>query len=310
MIQLKEWKKVILGIISIIILLFAVDRIVGNINKSLYNRSKYGIFGRQIYSLNECNEDIIILGSSRASHHYVPSIFTDSLDLSCYNCGSEGMCVYYHYGILSSLIDRGVKPKLVIYDVMDLDANVSDGPTFNLEAAVDRFAPHYGHHPSIDSLFMLKGWKEKIKLQSICYRYNSKLVQTIKCNYIPSKENNGYEAVLGLLPDTASFQIHAKANLPLDSIKIKYVNKLIGLSKEHNIPLILIQSPKYYQVESNGIDTIKAIAKEEEIAFLDFVNEQSLMKREYFRDNMHLNDYGAHVWSAFLASKLKELNQK
>ena len=38
----------------------------------------------------------------RAAHYYVPQIFEDSLGLSCYNAGSDGMCIYYHYGILAS----------------------------------------------------------------------------------------------------------------------------------------------------------------------------------------------------------------
>lgn len=51
---------------------------------------------------------------------------------------------------------------------------------FLLDAAIDRFAPHYGEFAEIDSLFALNGWKEKVKLLSKAYRYNSKFVQTIK----------------------------------------------------------------------------------------------------------------------------------
>lgn len=305
MIKLKEWQKVFCGVTIIVILLVSVDRILGAINQSLYIESKYGIFGRQIYCLHESKEDMLILGSSRASHHYVPSIFQDSLNLSCYNCGSEGMCIYYHYGILASYIERGAIPKLVIYDVMDLDAEEYSGPTFNLEAALDRFAPHYKEYESIDSLFSLKDWKEQIKLLSKSYRYNSKLVQSIKCNFIPSKEDNGYEAVIGNLPDTASFQVRNFVDTPLDSIKLVYLNKLIKLSKEYKINLVLVQSPKYYSSKSNGIDAIKKIASEENIPFLDYVNADSLMKKEYFRDHLHLNDDGAHIWSQFIANKLK-----
>ena len=82
---------------------------------------------------------------------------------------------------------------MVIYEVMNLDAEVSSGATFSLDAALDRLAPHYGEFKAVDSLFALNGWKEKMKMLSKTYRYNSKLVQTIKCNYLPEKEDRGYE---------------------------------------------------------------------------------------------------------------------
>lgn len=39
---------------------------------------------------DEVDANILIFGSSRAAHHYVPSILSDSLDMSCYNCGLDG----------------------------------------------------------------------------------------------------------------------------------------------------------------------------------------------------------------------------
>ena len=54
--------------------------------------------------------------------------------------------------------------------------------------------PHYGEFAEIDSMFAINGWKEKVKLLSKTYKYNSNLVQTIKCNYIPWPEDRGYEA--------------------------------------------------------------------------------------------------------------------
>lgn len=303
--NLKEWQKVLLGIIAVLVILLAVDRVIGGINETIYYNSKYGIFRRQIYCLNESRDDVLILGSSRASHQYVPSVFTDSLEMSCYNCGSEGMCIYYHYVILASYIERRVKPKMVIYDVMDLDAQEYFGPTFGIDAALDRLAPHYEEYKCIDSLFLLKDWKEQVKLQSKCYRFNSKLVQSIKCNFIPSLEDHGYEVVKGNLSNTAQFKICEYQNSPIDSTKLFYVKKLIWLAKNNDIPLLLVQSPKYSKNECSGIDIIKKIAKDNGIEFWDYMNELSLMKKENFRDESHLNDDGARLWSKFLAHKIK-----
>ena len=207
----------------IIVLLVLMDFCIGGTSAWLYHRSKYGIFHRQQYVLNESNDDIIILGSSRASHHYVPSILTDSLGISCYNAGSEGMCIYYHYAMFASMIERGHTPKVVIFDMISSDTKEILGSSFTLEAAIDRLAPHYGEFACIDSILELNGWKEILKLQSKLYRYNSKLVQSIKCNFVPSPEDNGYETVKGQLNDSIQFYHAEYDNCAIDSLKLEFV---------------------------------------------------------------------------------------
>lgn len=297
----------LLCLAAVIGLLVLMDLCLGGANAWLYHRSKYGIFHRQQYVLNESKDDIIILGSSRAAHQYIPSILSDSLGMTCYNAGSEGMCVFYHYSILAAMIERGHKPKLVIYDVMDLDTKDYPGPTFTLDAALDRLAPHYGDFASIDNLFALKGWKERLKLCSLSYRYNSKLVQSIKCNYIPQPENNGYEKVMGVLSNKVLFEYVNYDDCSLDSLKILYMQKMIRLANQNDIRMIFVLSPYYKNKPSKALDVSMNIAKQNQIDIIDCYNEQKLMKRELFRDEMHLNDEGAHVWTAHLAHIIKRL---
>lgn len=295
----------LLSILAVLLLLVLMDLCVGSVSSWLYHRSKYGIFHRQLYVLNESNDDIIILGSSRASHHYVPSIFTDSLGMSCYNAGSEGMCIYYHYAMLAAMVERGHCPRVVIYDVMNLDAKLHPGPTFTLDAALDRLAPHYGQFACIDSLFELKGWKENLKLQSKAYRYNSKLVQSIKCNFIPSPEDHGYEAIKGHLKEKMQFQHEDYDNCTIDSLKLEYMRKIVDLAKLNNMRIFFVLSPYFVDNPSRAYDASREVAREKGVEVIDCYNEPAMMKQELFRDLMHLNDEGAHVWSSYLAHLLK-----
>jgi len=293
-----------------ILLIVVIDFCIGGVSAWFYHRSKYGIFHRQQYVLNESKDDIIILGSSRASHHYVPSILTDSLGMSCYNAGSEGMCIYYHYAMLAAMIERGHSPKLVIYDVMNLDTKEHPGPTFTFDAALDRLAPHYGEFACIDSLFELKGWKEKLKLQSKAYRYNSKLVQSIKCNFIPSPEDHGYEAVKGQLKESMQFYHEDYDDCGIDPLKLEYMRKMVRLANQNKVRMFFVLSPYFVDNPSRAYNVAKEVARENNVEVIDCYNEPALMKRELFRDLMHLNDEGAHVWSAYLTHLLKKrLNQ-
>lgn len=298
-----------LCIISVIFLIILMDLCIGSSSAWLYHRSRYGIFHRQQYVLNKANEDIIILGSSRASHHYIPDIFTDSLGLSCYNAGSEGMCIYYHYAMLAGMIERGHCPKMVIYEAFDNDVKECKGALFTLEAAIDRLAPHYGEFSCIDSVFCLNGWKELLKLHSLSYRYNSKLVQSIKCNFFPEYENNGYEAVYEVMPDSTIMRPEVSGPLLVDSLKVNYLNKLISLTKKNDIMFVMVVSPEYVKGESEAYMFIEELANSNGIDFYYFRNEPSLMQTKYFKDKAHMNDEGAKSWSKFIAHLLKNKKQ-
>lgn len=302
---MNDFCKILVRIVITSILLILADLVVGTWSEWMYYSSKYGIFHRQIYCIKESDDELLIMGSSRADHQYVSSIFSDSLCMSTYNAGSEGMCIYYQYAILGSYVERRSFPKMVILDVQDLDVIKSLGMTFTLEAALDRLAPHYGEYNVIDELFDLQGWKEKIKMQSKTYRYNSKLVQTIKCNYIPSHEDRGYEAVAGNLPDDIKFENTIYDNGEIELEKVNYFIKFIELCKKNNIKLLVVYSPIYMNSATASMKFIKKICEKRGVDFWDYSNDPYMIKHEYFRDTQHLNDNGAHVWSSYLSHIIK-----
>ena len=306
---MKDIKKVLIGIVTFCLLLVVVDRAVGGWSDKMYHQSKYGIFHRQIYCLTESQDELMILGSSRAAHHYVPQVFEDSLGMSCYNSGSDGMCIYYHYGILASRIQRGCPPKMVILEVISTDAEVSQGATFSLDAALDRYAPHYGEFTEIDSLFAYNGWKERVKLMSKTYRYNSKLVQTIKCNYIPWPEDRGYEALTGVMQvaegaKAADVLAPASDDPTIEERKLVYLQKFIYDCKANNIQLVMCYSPYYGQAVPNSIRMIEGIAAKNDVLFLNYGDDERFQKPEYFQDASHLNDTGATEYSKEVARVL------
>ena len=123
-------------------------------------------------------------------------------------------------------------------------------------------------------------------------------------------EDNGYEAVKGRLKESIQFDKEAYDDCALDSLKLEYMRKLVLLAKQHQIRMFFVLSPYYLDNPSRAYDVAKEIAQENDVEVIDCYNESVLMKRELFRDCMHLNDEGAHVWTAFFAHILKDkLNQ-
>lgn len=307
---MTDIKKIVIGVLGFCLLLVAVDWAVGTWSEKMYYKSKYGIFHRQIYCLTESQDELMILGSSRAAHHYVPQIFEDSLGMSCYNAGSDGMCIYYHYGILASRIQRGCPPKMVILEVINTDVEVSKGASFTMDAALERYTPHYGEFDEIDSLFAFNGWKEKVKLMSKTYKYNSKLVQTIKCNYIPWPEDRGYEALNGVMEvkegeKTADVLSPVSEDQNIEERKLLYLQKFIDDCKANNIELVMCYSPYYGQSVPKSIRIIEEMATKNNVPFLNYGEDERFQNPEYFRDASHLNDTGAKEFSKEITNVLK-----
>lgn len=306
---MKDIKKIAIRTLGFCVLLIVADWAVGTWSEMMYHKSKYGIFRRQIYCLTESQDELLILGSSRAAHHYVPQILEDSLGMSCYNAGSDGMCIYYHYGILASRIQRGCPPKMVILEVIGMDAEVSHGATFSIDAALDRYAPHYGEFAEIDSMFAINGWKEKVKLLSKTYKYNSKLVQTIKCNYVPWPEDRGYEALNGVMKisdgEQAADVLAPSSEEPnVEEGKLVYLQKFIDKCKNNNIELVMCYSPYFGRTIPTSIHIIEKIAKENNVPFLNYGDDIRFQKSEYFQDASHLNNAGAKEYSKEIAKVL------
>lgn len=299
------YRKFFIRLFVVAVLLILTDVTIGGFFSHFYTTCRYGIFGRQVYCFTRSNEDILILGPSTASHHYVPSILSDSLGMSCFNAGSDGMAVYYHYGVLSSYKDDR-KPRLVLYDIGALDWYKSKELTFTLDAALDRLAPHYRQTPEIDSLFALNGWSERVKQWSLLYRYNSKLVQLIKCHRILSYEDAGYEALNGALaPGTVPGT--KKGGGIIEENKVNYLQKLIDYTRANGIGLVMVISPRYYSLGNDDFKTGKEIAARNGIPVIDMLNAPELMKPEYFADESHLNDIGARLFTSFVGKEVRKL---
>jgi hypothetical protein len=100
-------KLLIIG--SIILIL---DQALGKLLKHYYYKIDHAEQGRTTYAIDLTRDDILILGSSRASHHYVPAIISDSLGSSCYNAGKDKQGLFYCQAVLNAVMKRHI-PKMV-----------------------------------------------------------------------------------------------------------------------------------------------------------------------------------------------------
>ena len=108
-------KKIILNIIIVIGALFILDFGIGRTLRYFYFKETSGLHFRTTYAMEKTEADILIFGSSRANHHYVPEVFEDSLKMKFYNTGRDANGVFFQSAVLKSVLKR-YKPKIIIYD--------------------------------------------------------------------------------------------------------------------------------------------------------------------------------------------------
>ncbi len=293
----------------LIVLFFIVlaDQMVGAVLRYFYFRQESGLEYQTIYSMNKTSEDVLIFGSSRASHHYIPSIITDSTGYSCYNTGREGNFTLYELAILRGVLKR-YKPKFIVVDFTVkefLEFPGSYDPLSNL-------LPFYRGNPDIHDIIKLRGDYEPLKLRSAIYPFNSLmpviLVGNMEYNKKRKANDKGYFALHGKMKQPPqALQLDKK--YPVDSNKVNAFRSILELCNSKNIPVMVVVSPYYdkYSSQDYSVELAKEIAAKHDVPFYDFLQYSPIAGNpEMFHDKDHLSYSGARILSEKIASLIRE----
>lgn len=260
---------------------------------------------KTVYTIEKANADVVIFGSSRASHHYVPKIFEDSLGLSCYNAGLDGRNIYYHTAVLNVILKR-FQPRVIIFDITSMDFEIND--TNDDFKGLSILNPFYSKYKSeIKDILYLQGPFEKYKLFSGLYRYNSKLDDVLFTLVNPvqnSLELKGYEPLYGTRKGDISYRKFDDKKQP-DDFKIKYMKQFVDLAHEHGCKVFLFVSPVFHTYD-RVIDYSFLTDKLSVDGFWSFMTDTTFVsKNKYFKDATHLNHEGAVKYSEIVSSLIK-----
>lgn len=291
--------KITIFLVSIII----IDTIAGLLFPFLVCSAKGGDNWRNNYICNDTKEDVLIFGSSRAIHHYNPSIISDSLNMPCYNCGQDGNGIILNYARYNLILQR-YTPKIIIYDVQS---------SFDLISGDDnhkylKWLKAYYDKDGIPQIFESVDKTEKFKMMSNLYRYNSSFIQIVS-DCIRPQQSSGEKGYRPLLGEMDRMKISKKKdiynNVIYDSLKLSYINKFINANK--NVMVVFVISPTWSGLDSLQYYPIKKICEEKGLLFINFANDQKYMYNyKYFKDGAHLNSVGADEFTKDLMSILKE----
>jgi len=300
-----DLKSPIVRAVLFLLLLIATDFCAGKILRHFYRSQKTGRDFSTMYAAETTTADILIFGASRAQQQYIPTFIEDTLQVSCYNVGRDGLSFPYHYAILQSVLKR-YSPKAIILDC-------EYGMLKDAASSYERLScllPLYSDHPEIRNIVELRSPYEKFKLLSSVYPFNSSIFKIISGNMPDDKPDD----IKGYLRLDHSLNHPIKTydltnEYPLDSIKISMLKSFINDCKQRNIQLYFFCGPYYMKTIGNDYSqtVAKEIADKNKVDFIDYSNLESFQSNpQLFDDTVHLNYEGAKIFSAMVASELNK----
>lgn len=290
-------------------LLIVTDFIIGFVaDKAVDKMPNYsGQIAKDNYRLHRLETDIVILGSSRGSHHYVTSLLSDSIDnymgkeYSIYNAAIDGKFANSNSCAAEMIISR-YRPKLVIIDLPESQLASKD------VADIKFSSPFYRKDSIVRKYIDNISFEEKMLMKSSLYRYNGKILR-IASSFLRQKDvDDGYLPLYGTTIDISKYGEYVKGDSIetqiLNSYSITNFRNVLRKYTAENIPLIIVCSP-HFRPNNNNNQLLK-LCNEYNVPFIElydlpYFNEHP----ELFKDAVHLNNDGAHIYTKIFFEQLK-----
>lgn len=286
-----------------------VDMIVGKVmDWMLPQISNQGDTGRTYYSLNDVNTPIVIVGSSRAAHHYVTQIVEDSLGMPAYNVARDGCFFSYNCCVVNSILDR-YTPKLIIWE------NGTGSLYEGIPNPLESMYPYYGNNKWVKKTIKEElSWKEYVRLNSHIYKFNS-IIHRVLMRYRGRKlfidvSEKGYQPLTPKkLPKALELEIEPITGTILSDSKISAFRSILSRAKEKGVRIVVVSSPMYRLVQNENFSAEKMLELCEEYGmwFLDNSQLSYFLKHpELFNDATHMNNEGAKKYTEMFLVQIGE----
>jgi hypothetical protein len=305
-----------------VLLAIALDFTWGAALKILDRRTLSGDRGGLVnYALTK-DADILIMGSSRAEYHVMPSVLEQQLAGSAFNAGLKGqdlLCAVMLY----DLWQRRHRPPQAIVLSFDLES-LLPRPT-EVAAAAQLMAPFIDDSALVKEILYSDGPFKRVEYLSRAYRYNGRILSMAKHMFSPPLQGfDGFSVSQGSLnPATDTGVLNAldqdetqmqMAKRPYSPHKVTYLREFAQELDRHGTRLFLLSTPLYredaaaHRLWMSKLHAITSSLPGVEVVDLSTTAHPEVFanKSELYRNLNHLNQRGAEVLTGMLAEELKK----
>ena len=270
--------------------------------------SNQGDTGKTYYSLNYVHTPIVIVGSSRAAHHYVTQMIEDSLGMPAYNVARDGCFFSYNCCVVNSILDR-YTPKVIIWE--NRTEYLFDG----FDDPLENLYPYYKRNPWVTSAIQEElPWTEYARLNSRIYQYNS-IIHRILMRYrgrnsFVDETEKGYQPLHPKkLMKALDLKEEEKKYTELSKTKIERFNAILSRAKEKGVKVVVVDSPMYRLCDMNNKSSVEMqkICKKYGALFLNNSQKPEFIgHQEYFNDPTHMNTIGTILYTEFFLKQIRD----
>jgi hypothetical protein len=295
------------SILLFVLLLILLDQLVGRTFRILYFRTRAGEGGGLINFALQQNPEILILGSSRAKHHFDPEILSKTLSMSAYNAGINGQDFLYASMLLDVRRQVGAAPKMILFHI---DPN-SFGENAD-EITKAKVFSYYLERSAVVRATLFRTFAERLKYLSLSYRANGKVLPILSNLKSRPESTNGFVALKGAMKVPVGYDRPTPAAWPL---KLKFLDEIVKNCRATSSRLFFVSSPRFLTDEierkehqvwrAQMTEMLKPYPEVELIELNSFTHPDTFQRSELYRDSGHMNSAGAEIFSRLLAADLQ-----
>lgn len=293
----KETKKILIIILILIISMIAFNRLsILLVRKG----NGYGSDVLNFYKQPRNTIDMIVLGSSHAYTSLNPYLIESEANLKTYDFCTQQQPLWITYYYLKEAL-KYQHPKYIVLEAhMAVVGNNDYAEEQVNRDAIDKMKFSTNKIDVIKNSVENKDDRVSYYLNIIKYhsRYKELNKIDIKTAFLGyTVDNKGYIALeeTGYIFNNESEFTDNESELYKKNKE--YLYKIINLTKKENIDLIIVKTPTSYNYEKmSRLNHIKRIAEENDILFLDYINNMTDLNLDYnkdFYDTGHLNKNGS-----------------
>lgn len=293
---MKAFYKLLRNGLLVLILLVVADRLLGKIIEHYFFTEQQGDSAVTTHGVLHANEDILIFGSSRASHHYIPELISQKTGLSCYNLGRDGMKLKYYEALLKAVLSYHI-PKIVILDLDLTDFEIGNDEEQRLTTV---FMPYINRSKKVHDLIYTESKKEfSLANISSLYRVNSLPISILQHHLeIGQKQFNGYEPLIGSMPKIERVRYIENKTYKESADKLAAFENFVKETQAKKIKLYVLISPGMKILKYNGIKTADSILSKYDLRTYNYSELFEPDAYDIFYDGTHLNENGAKAFTS------------
>ena len=297
--------------IKVIIICITAAAILAGSFKVLVLKSEDGINQMQaLYRQPKNSVDVIFLGSSLVYCDISTGVLWDNHGIAAFDLGSAEAPAWASYYELKEAL-RHQRPKAVCYEV-SISA-IYDMLTQSDEWSADA---NYGMRWTANKIHQLKVNSEKDEFLSRLDPFNimhgryTDLKENDFTNVRDSVDYKGFDPREYVQETERPDMDKEVGKKPCTPKAEEYIKKIIQLTREEDIPLIMFVSPYSITDDMRMIcNYIKDIAASEGVEFIDFNERYDEMSLDFSKDmstGNHLNYEGNYKFSDYFGQELKK----